>query len=220
LSKTGQKMPLAYYLQLPKRGNLAYLEAFPDETLYLSFDDYWERELRNEYRSQFFKNKITAIMPYTSRNHNCLVKNILKRMDDVLAKRPAQRYSETHPVWIQAAELNTYPDLFIVEESKMLLRKGYQLAETNPSVIFEVLSKSMEDYDRNEKWAAYQLLPNLKQYVLVSQNQVLVEAYTWERDVWVHRSYTEKEINASIADLAVPLSIVYENVNFSEIEPI
>jgi hypothetical protein len=55
---------------------------------------------------------------------------------------------------------------------------------------------------------------------LVSQNQVLVEAYTWERDVWVHRSYTEKEINASIADLAVPLSIVYENVNFSEIEPI
>ena len=59
-------------LEMPKRGTLAYLEECPNEILTMSFDEYWDNELKNEYKSQFFKNKVTALMAYTSKNHNKL----------------------------------------------------------------------------------------------------------------------------------------------------
>ena len=161
-------------LDIPKRGTLAYLEEFPNEVLSMSFDEYWDRELENEYKSQFFNNKVTTIMSYTSKNHNRLVKNTIKILDDHVTDNQAELFFETRPVWMPDCALNTYPDIFIVEESTTVKRKGYQLAEMTPSVIIEVLSESTEEFDKGEKWRCYQTIPSLKQYVLISQDQFLV----------------------------------------------
>ena len=69
---------------LPKRGTLAYLEAFPNEVLTMSLDEYWENELKNEYKSEFYKNKVTAIMPYTSEPHNQIVLKIVRLLGDYI----------------------------------------------------------------------------------------------------------------------------------------
>ncbi len=164
-------------LKMPKQGTLAYLEEFPNEILTMGFDEYWDNELKNEYKSQFFNNKVTAIMPYTSKNHNRLVKNTIKQLDDHTAQQGAELFFETRPVWIPYCNLNTYPDIFIVEESTIIKRKGYQLAEMSPSVIIEVLSGSKADFDRGEKWRCYKTIETLKQYVLISQDQILIETF-------------------------------------------
>ena len=205
----------AVVLDMPKRGILAYLEEFPNEELTMSFDEYWDNELKNEYKSQFFKNKVTTIMPYTSKNHNRLVKNTIKLLDDHVAEQGAELLFETRPVWMAVTELNTYPDIFIVEESNMIKRMGYQLAETTPSVIIEVLSESTEEFDRGEKWRCYQTLTSLKQYVLISQTKVLVEVFENKEDKWVYTDFKGSDAVATIAGLEIPLSILYQNVDFS-----
>lgn len=202
-------------LDMPKRGTLAYLEEFPNEELTMSFDEYWDNELKNEYKSQFFKNKVTTIMPYTSKNHNRLVKNTIKLLDDFTAENQAELFFETRPVWMPLCELNTYPDIFIVEESNMIKRKGYQLAETTPSVIIEVLSDSTEEFDRGEKGRCYKTIPSLKQYVLISQDKYLVETFENKDGEWVQNDFKGADAIVTIAGLEIPLSILYHNVDFS-----
>ena len=47
----------------------------------------------------------------------------------------------------------------------------------NPVVIIEVLSPSTELYDRRKKFRMYKEIPSLKEYVLVSQDELLVERF-------------------------------------------
>lgn len=48
-------------------------------------------------------------------------------------------------------------------------------AITNPRVVVEVLSKSTEQRDRNERFALFQQLESLEEYVLVSQDERRIE---------------------------------------------
>lgn len=58
----------------------------------------------------------------------------------------------------------------------------------NPSIIVEVLSPGTEAYDRGEKWEAYQRLPSLTDYLLVSQTAARIEHYRREADgSWRYR---------------------------------
>ena len=205
-------------LDIPKRGTLAYLEEFPNEVLSMSFDEYWDRELENEYKSQFFNNKVTSLMSYTSKNHNRLVKNTIKTLDDHVTDNQAELFFETRPVWMPDCALNTYPDIFIVEESTIIKRKGYQLAEMTPSVIIEVLSESTEEFDKGEKWRCYQTIPSLKQYVLISQDQFLVETYENQDGKWISNNFKGANAVVTIADLAIPLSKLYQNIDFENVK--
>ena len=202
-------------LDMPKRGTLAYLEEFPNEVLTMSFDEYWDNELKNEYKSQFFKNKVTALIAYTSENHNQISQKVIRLLGDHIDNKGWKMASETRPVWLPSCELNTYPDIFIVEESNTILRKGYQLAETTPSVIIEVLSDSTEDFDRGEKWRCYKTISSLKQYVLISQDQVLVETFENQDGKWVYNDFKGEDALVTIAGLEIPLSKLYQNIDFS-----
>jgi len=58
----------------------------------------------------------------------------------------------------------------------------------NPGVVVEVLSPSTESYDRGQKWAAYQRLPSLSDYLLISQSGVRVEHFRrQEGGTWSYR---------------------------------
>ena len=204
-------------LDIPKRGTLAYLEEFPNEVLSMSFDEYWDQELENEYKSQFLNNKVTSLMSYTSKNHNRLVKNTIKILDDHVTDNQAELFFETRPVWMPDCELNTYPDVFIVEASTIIKRKGYQLAEMTPSVIIEVLSESTEEFDKNEKWRCYQTIPSLRQYIVIAQDQFSVETYENQDGKWISNNFKGADAVVTIAGLAIPLSKLYQNIDFENV---
>ncbi len=57
---------------------------------------------------------------------------------------------------------------------------------TNPKVIIEVLSKSTQDYDRGGKFKLYRDIASLKEYILISSIELLVEKHTKQMDgSWV-----------------------------------
>lgn len=90
-------------------------------------------------------------------------------------------YSSDTLLYIESAQHSTYADATIVCGA-MLTRgakdkNGRSLGEaiTNPRVVVEVLSKATEHRDRNERFALFQQLDSLEEYVLVSQDERRIE---------------------------------------------
>ena len=117
--------------------------------------------------------------------------------------------------------LFSYPDLVVIcgavehhdDHTDVIL---------NPSVIVEVLSPSTEAFDRGEKFNRYQTWnPTLRDYLLVSQDQVQIEHYTRQTDgTWTYQRYLGLEASATIASIGCTLKLadVYDRVGFAGAE--
>ena len=201
----------------PKRGTLAYLAAFPNETLTMSLAEYWENERQNAYKSTFFQNKVTAIMPYTSENHNRISRRFVVALSDAVEEQGRELFYETRPIWIEQSELNTYPDIYIVEKSEKFVFRGQQVAEMTPSVVIEILSDSTEGFDKGKKLRYYKTIPSLKQIVLVSQHEPVVDIYEKnDEDKWVYTDFIGLKEKIRIAGVELSLANIYKNINFDE----
>jgi Uma2 family endonuclease len=80
-------------------------------------------------------------------------------------------------------ERYVYADAVVVY-GKLETEPGANDVLTNPNVIAEVLSPSTEPHDRGVKWAAYQRVASLTDYLMLAQAQVRVEHYRREPGGW------------------------------------
>jgi Uma2 family endonuclease len=87
---------------------------------------------------------------------------------------------------VAATGLATYPDVTVVCGP---LERDEESRETilNSTVVVEVLSGGTERYDRGEKFRHYKQTPTLKEYVLLSQKETLVEVWRRKGDVWTQQ---------------------------------
>ena len=85
----------------------------------------------------------------------------------------------------------------------------------NPTIIIEVLSESTEHYDRGEKFLCYKTLESVKQYVLVSSEEVLAESFERTPDnFWLLKSEEKEEKSMKIGDCEIFLKDIYNKVDF------
>lgn len=88
-------------------------------------------------------------------------------------------------------------------------------AATNPAVIVEVLSETTERDDRGEKWAHYQRIASLREYVLLSQDSRRVEVYSRDEqqsDLWHYREYgTGGRVALPSLGITIDVDDVYAN---------
>ena len=117
--------------------------------------------------------------------------------------------------------LYAYPDLVVVCGA-MQFHSQAQDVLINPTVIVEVLSPSTEAFDRGEKFRRSRAwLPTLTDYVLVAQDQPVIDHYQrtttgqWELE-------TLEDLDAHLhlpgINCSVPLAEVYERIVFSQVE--
>ncbi len=97
-------------------------------------------------------------------------------------------YSSDLRVRVLATGLTTYPDVSIVCGA---VEYDPESATTvvNPTVVFEVLSDSTEDYDRGEKLDHYRRVPSLAAVVLVSSKARDVQIWKRTDDDWTQVRY-------------------------------
>lgn len=99
--------------------------------------------------------------------------------------------------------LYSYPDLVVICGAPQYLDK-YEDVIINPTLIIEVLSESTEAFDRGEKFRRFRAwLPSLTDYLVVAQNQPLIEHFARQANgQWV--------IAASVSELSdiVPLESI------------
>ena len=74
---------------------------------------------------------------------------------------------------IREADDFYYPDVFV----RCNEERGDPYFKTDPVLIAEVLSPGTQRYDRGDKSLAYFSLPTLREYVLISQDQIRVDVY-------------------------------------------
>jgi Uma2 family endonuclease len=119
-------------------------------------------------------------------------------------------YSSDLRIRIREANIATYADVTVVcgpverdPESPTHV--------TNPHVVIEVLSKSTESYDRDEKRLYYQLLPSLREYVLVAQDRRSIEVWRRDGDAWIH-SIHQAGAKVALPSIGVELEVdeIYE----------
>jgi Uma2 family endonuclease len=205
-------------LHPPKRGTLAYLEAFPNEVLTMSLAEYWENERQNAYKSTFFQNKVTAPLPYTSENHNRISRRFVVALSDAIEEQKKELFYETRPVWIEQSELNTYPDIYVVEKSEKFVFRGEQVAEIAPSIVIEILSNTTEGHDKGKKLRYYKTIPSLQQIILVAQNEPVVDIYEKNAEgKWVYTDYIGLKEKIVISGIELSLATIYKNINFDEV---
>jgi Uma2 family endonuclease len=113
-----------------------------------------------------------------------------------------------------------YPDLSVVCGSPQFdLDDPKQTTILNPRVIFEVLSESTEAYDRGEKFRLYRQIESMREYVLISQREPLVETFARQDDgAWRIATYRGLEAAAKFTSLQidVPLAELYVDIGFGE----
>jgi Uma2 family endonuclease len=114
-------------------------------------------------------------------------------------------------------ELFSYPDLVVICGEPQY-HDTYRDVVLNPTAIVAVLSPSTEAFDRGTKFLRYHTWnPTLTEYVLVSQEQPLVEHFSRQPDgSWSYYVYQALEQRLTIASIGCPLQLadVYERLVF------
>lgn len=182
---------------------------------YLTSEEYLAKERRAEYKSEYFKGEMFA-MSGASREHNLIAGNVNAEAHNQLRDRPCEVYQSDMRVKVSRTGLYTYPDVVIV-----CGQPQFEDAEVdtllNPTVLFEVLSETTEDYDRGKKFGHYRTLPSLREYVLVSQDKCHVEQFTRQPDNrWIlwETDDLEAVLNLSSVGCKLKLNEVYAKVTF------
>ena len=110
-----------------------------------------------------------------------------------------------------------YPDVVVVCDK---LRFEDNVFDTllNPIIIVEVLSPSTEVFDRGEKFAQYQELVSLREYILVSQDRMCVEQHRLIEIQWVGKTFEAPEnvLKFNAIECTLPLRNIYTHVSFSD----
>lgn len=155
----------------------------------LNEDDYLAFERAAMDRHQYVDGEIFA-MAGASKEHYDISSNVVVSLATQLADGPCRVWDKDVKVRSgplpksprRPAGLYSYPDIVVVcDEPKFL--DEHQDVLLNPLALIEVLSESTEAFDRTLKLARYQKYnPTLKDYILISQDEPLIEHYHREND--------------------------------------
>ena len=178
--------------------------------------EYLALERKSETRNEYYNGEIFA-MAGASREHNLTVANLLRDIGNQLEDRPCESYPSDMRVYIEATGLYTYPDVSVVcGEPRFQDREVDTLL--NPTVIVEVLSPSTEAYDRGNKFRHYRRIGSLREFVLISQDRMMVERYTRQGNDWVLSDMTDPDQVLKLESIGcqIPLDRIYAKIKFPE----
>lgn len=105
-----------------------------------------------------------------------------------------------------------YPDLLVSCHPQDLTALKFV---RHPTVIVEVLSPATESYDRGAKFAHYRRLESLREYVLISSDQINVELFRLnDRQKWELTPYSPGDTLELVSlDFACLIELLYQAVN-------
>lgn len=188
---------------------------------YITIEEYLQLEEYAENKHEYLKGSIVE-MPGAMYAHNLISSNVIFILRNLLDVSNADYRVLPCDMKIHIPFYNNilYPDVSVHFGEPAFFR-GRKDVLTNPKVIFEVLPKSTEAYDRGEKFEKYSSLESIEEYVIVAQNRPFMETFfaqKKEENLWKIDRYYELQDQVHIRSLGIhfPLAEVYKNITFSE----
>ncbi|RKU16039.1 hypothetical protein C6503_13240 [Candidatus Poribacteria bacterium] len=176
-------------------------------------------------RYEYVNGELIA-MSGASREHNLISNNISGELRSLLKGSGCETYASDMRVSAPVTSSYFYPDVVVVCEEPRFEDDVFDIL-LNPIILVEVLSASTEAYDRGEKFSHYRHLASLQEYVLVSQDKVLVERYRRPKkhetvpvtaQDWIFTAFQALEDILPLTSIQreLPLQEIYERVTFPD----
>lgn len=183
---------------------------------YITPEEYLAAERKAQYKSEYIYGEVLA-MSGASRAHNIITVDITTELNIQLRKRGCEIYSGDMRVRTSPTGSYFYPDVVVVCDKPRFEDNVFDTL-LNPILIVEVLSPSTETYDRGEKFALYQELTSLQEYILVSQDRIRVEHHRLTETQWVGKTFEAPEdvLKLNSIECELPLQDIYTRVTFSD----
>ena len=153
-------------------------------------------------------------MAGSSPRHNSIGVHLVASLRNRLRGSPCRPFNSDQRIRILASGLGTYPDVSIICGELEMDAQDVD-AIVNPRVIFELLSKSTEGYDRGKKFDFFRQIESLDEYVLVSQEDSQVECFTGQSDGNGLLSITkglDSTLRLALISVELPLLEIYEDI--------
>lgn len=179
----------------------------------LSVSEYLALERASPIRHEYFDGEVFAMAGATE-PHNLVASNVLRKLGNLLEDRPCRVYGSDMRI-VCPTGLRTYPDVSAVCGPPQL-EDEHRDTLLNPVLLVEVLSPSTERYDRGRKFKNYQTIESLREYVLVSSDEMRVEHFARQSDAdqWLLTTYADPSgvVRLTGLDVAIPLAEIYAKV--------
>lgn len=185
------------------------------EKKYFTREEYLILEEKALEKSEYHNGEIITMTGGTT-NHNLLALRMAAKFLSLLEDEEYQIYIGDVRLWIEKYRRYTYPDVMVIKGQTIYEGKG-KTTVINPLLIVEILSKSTENYDQNDKFDSYRTLPTLQEYLLVDQYQYYVKQFTkTEENKWLLTDYRGKDAIVKLESInyEITLETLYKKVNF------
>lgn len=188
--------------------------SLPQTLPVFTWEEYLALERTSEIRHEYLDGFVYA-MAGESPEHSTICFNLAVVIGVQLRETPCRGFSPNLKVRTDDRGMYAYPDLMVVCGEPRFHDERRDVV-VNPTVIFEVLSPSTEDYDRGEKFLRYRTqLATLTDYLLVSQTKPLIEHYSRQQDgTWIYSAVSGLSETLSLTSIDCRLSLeeVYSRI--------
>ncbi len=180
---------------------------------YISPEEYLKLEELSQLKHEYIQGE-TYAMAGASDAHVTLSVNLVTLLRNHVRGSGCRVYMSDMKARIESRNIYYYPDVMVTCDER---DKAFQSFKRHPCLIIEVLSKGTEAFDRGDKFADYQNLETLQEYVLISQKRQRVECFRRNaQGLWVLHSYTQGNvIHLASVDFRTSMDAIYEDVIFT-----
>ncbi len=174
-----------------------------------TIEEYFELEKHSDIRHEFVNGKLYA-MPGESIIANRIADNCGFQLRLQLNKKGYDTIRHDVRTLVKFKRIYRYPDVALAKRSEM----AQTHAISKPELLIEVSSDNSKNTDHDAKVKEYTNLESLKYYIIVAQDETLVEVYSRDEKGWRFNVYTDLNqiINLQYFEASLNLSDIYENV--------
>ena len=175
-------------------------------------------ERRDVVKNEYLDGHIVP-KPAANRWHNLISTNFVVAIGSRIHRNTCEMYANDMPVRIGKSSV-CFPDVVIVNGEPVFANERAELLQ-NPTVIIEIFSSLSKSTDRTQKLEGFLAIPNIKECLLVNENEMRIEHYARQNaKQWIYRIYNERDDVISLESINCKLSLaeVYAQVKMKESE--
>lgn len=173
--------------------------------------DYLAGEIRAKTKHEFVSGSIHA-MAGASERHNTITGNLFAACHAARHGSTCRPFMGDMRLRLDGGTVYYYPDVMVVCNPA----DTDSMFKSLPCLLAEVSSPSTDGVDRREKLTAYLKIPTLREYLIISQDERLVDLY--QRKDMNQWHTTQLVANDSFTSeclaMTLPVSALYDTVDF------
>jgi Uma2 family endonuclease len=181
---------------------------------YITPEEYLQLELKSDVKHEYIDGYVYA-MAGANDSHVTVSGNLFTLLRNHVRGSGCRVFISDMKARIEKLNRYYYPDVMVTCNER---DKENPTEKKFPCLIVEVLSDSTEAFDRGDKFADYQILESLQEYVLINVKRQRVECFRRNSEgLWLLQSYTsqEKFFQLQSINFEAEMSALYEDVVFA-----